>query len=107
MKKILIIVGVVLFATTARAETFGASLKPTPSVTLFGQTIKWPIPSLCLGKAAGVLPDAKVSAKGISFKIPYLAIDIPLPSFILRYKTNEVELKLGEVNKVVHVHEER
>lgn len=103
MKKILIIVGVVLFATTARAETlFGASLKPTPSVTLFGQTIKWPIPSLCLGKAAGVLPDAKVSAKGISFKIPYLAIDIPLPSFILRYKTNEVELKLGEVNKVVH-----
>jgi hypothetical protein len=99
MKKILIIIGVVLFATTARAETFGASLKPTPNVTLFGQTIKWPIPSLCLGKAAGVLPDAKVSAKGISFKIPYLAIDIPLPSLILGFSTNKVELKLGEVNK--------
>jgi len=106
MKKILIIVGVVLFATTARAETFGASLKPVPSVTLFGQTLKWPIPSLCLGKAAGVLPDARVSAEGVSFKLPWLAVDIPLPSFVLRYKTNVVELKLGEVNKVVHIHEE-
>ena len=97
-KKYLIILGVVLFATTARAETFGASLKPVPNVTLFGQTIKWGIPSLCLGKAAGVLPDAKVSADGISFKLPWIAVDIPLPSFILGFKTNRVELKLGEVN---------
>jgi hypothetical protein len=99
MKKILLIVGVALFATTAGAETFGASLKPVPNVTLFGQTIKWGIPSLCLGKAAGVLPDANISSKGINFKIPYLAVDIPLPSLILGFKTNKVELKLGEVNK--------
>jgi hypothetical protein len=111
MKKILLIIGVALFATTASANgkkpsVFGASLKPVPSVTLFGQTLKWEIPSLCLGKAAGVLPDARVSAEGISFKLPWLAVDIPLPSFVLRYKTNKVELKLGEVNKVAHVHEE-
>jgi len=99
MKKILLIVGVALFATTARAETFGASLKPVPNVTLFGQTIKWGIPSLCVGKAAGVLPDARVSAEGISFKLPWLAVDIPLPSLILGFKTNKVELKLGEVNR--------
>jgi len=99
MKKILLIVGVALFATTARAETFGASLKPVPNVTLFGQTIKWGIPSLCLGKAAGVLPDARVSAEGISLKLPWLAVDIPLPSLILGFKTNKVELKLGEVNR--------
>jgi hypothetical protein len=77
---------------------FGASLKPVPSVTLFGQTIKWGIPSLCLGKAAGVLPDARVSAEGISFKLPWLAVDIPLPSLILGVKGNRVELKLGEVD---------
>ncbi len=99
MKKILLIVGVALFATTARAETFGASLKPVPNVTLFGQTIKWGIPSLCVGKAAGVLPDARVSAEGISLKLPWLAVDIPLPSLILGFKTNKVELKLGEVNR--------
>jgi hypothetical protein len=98
MKKILLIVGVALFATTAGAETFGASLKPVPNVTLFGQTIKWGIPSLCLGKAAGVLPDAKVSAEGVSFKLPWIAVDIPLPSLILGFKTNRVELKLGEVD---------
>lgn len=102
MKKILLTIGVALLATTARAETFGASLKPIPSVTLFGQTIKWGIPSLCLGKAAGVLPDANVSSKGVSFKIPYLALDIPLPSITLGVKGKKVELKLGEVNTSVH-----
>jgi len=104
MKKILLIIGVALFATTANANgkkpsVFGAHLKPVPSVTLFGQTIKWEIPSLCLGKAAGVLPDAKISAERISFKIPYLAIDIPLPSLVLGVGTNRVEVKLGEINK--------
>ena len=102
MKKILFIIGVALFATTASANgkkpsVFGASLKPVPNVTLFGQTIKWGIPSLCLGKAAGVLPDARVSAEGISFKLPWLAIDIPLPSLTLGVKGKKVELKLGEV----------
>ena len=64
MKKISIIIGALLLtAATANAGLFGAALKPDPSVTLFGQKISWPIPSLCVGAKAGVLPDAGISPK--------------------------------------------
>lgn len=104
MKKLILIIGVALFATTASANgkkpsAFGASLKPTPNVTLFGQKISWPIPSLCLGAKAGVTPDASVSSDGLKFKIPYLSLELPFPSLLLGTKTNKVQLKLGEVNK--------
>jgi len=102
MKKVLLTVGVVLFAATAEAgDKFGASLKPNPQVTLFGQKISWPIPSLCLGAKAGVTPDAKVSADGVKFRIPYLELDLPFPSLTLGTKDKKVELKLGEINKSV------
>jgi hypothetical protein len=103
MKKLILIIGVALFATTASANgkkpsAFGASLKPIPNVTLFGQKISWPIPSLCLGAKAGVTPDASVSSDGIKLKIPYLSLELPFPSLNLGFKTNRIELKLGEVN---------
>ena len=100
MKKILLTVGVVLFATTASAgDKFGASLKPNPQITLFGQNLSWPIPSLCLGAKAGVTPDAEVSPDGVKFRIPYLEVQLPFPTLNLGIKDKRVELKLGEVNK--------
>jgi len=106
MKKYLILItAFVLLSGSANAgELFGAGLKPKPNFTLFGQTITWPIPSLCVGKAAGVLPDAKVSSDGISVKLPWLAIDIPFPSLILNLGKDKpkIELKLGAVNKSEH-----
>jgi len=100
MKRLILTIGAVLFATTASAETIGASLKPVPRVTIFGQTFKCRIPSVCLGAAAGVLPDAKLSAEGVNIKLPYFAVDIPFPSLILAAKGKEVEVKLGEIKKV-------
>jgi hypothetical protein len=100
MKKIIMISAFLLLAGTASAgETFGASLKPTPNLTLFGQKISWPIPSLCLGAKAGVTSDASVSSDGIKFKIPYLALELPFPALTLGFRNNQIELKLGEVNK--------
>ena len=100
MKRIIIIGALLLTAATANAgDLFGAALKPKPSVTLFGQTLTWPIPSLCVGGKAGVLPDAKVSPEGLNFKIPYLAIDIPFPSLQMKSGTNLVEVKLGAIEK--------
>tara|TARA_X000001382_G_scaffold114533_2_gene92905 strand:+ start:128 stop:454 length:327 start_codon:yes stop_codon:yes gene_type:complete len=97
-----IIGALLLTAATANAgDMFGAALKPTPAVTLFGQTLTWPIPSLCVGAKAGVTPNADVSADGINFKIPYLAVEIPFPSLLLKAgKDNpSIEVKLGAVNK--------
>ena len=97
-----IIGALLLTAATANAGLFGAALKPKPSVTLFGQTLTWPIPSLCVGGKAGVLPDAKVSPEGLNFKIPYLAVDIPFPSLKMKAGTNTVEVKLGAVERSEH-----
>ena len=99
MKKLIILSAALLTVGTVSAgETFGASLKPTPNVTLFGQKISWPIPSLCLGAKAGVTPDASVSSDGVKIKIPYFSLELPFPSLSLGFKTNRIELKLGEVN---------
>tara|TARA_R110000824_G_scaffold318577_1_gene505712 strand:+ start:162 stop:482 length:321 start_codon:yes stop_codon:yes gene_type:complete len=102
MKRISIIIGALLLtAATANAGLFGAALKPDPSVTLFGQTLSWPIPSLCIGAKAGVLPDAGVSPKGINLKVPYLSLDLPFPSLTLKAgkEGKPVEVKLGAIEK--------
>ena len=101
MKKTLTLIGL-LCAINANADgLFGAALKPNPSVTLFGQKLTWPIPSLCVGAKAGVTPNADVSADGINFKIPYLSVEIPFPSLLLKAgKDNPtIEVKLGAINK--------
>ena len=106
MKMIKYIIGALLLtAATANAgDLFGGSLKPTPSITLFGQKISWPIPSLCIGAKAGVLPDAGVSPDGLNIKVPYIALDLPFPSLTLSMGKDKpkVELKLGSVDKTEH-----
>jgi len=101
-QKFMVLLAGLLLTGTANAEgLFGAGLKPKPNLTLFGQKVVWPIPSLCVGGKAGVLPDANVSADGISFKIPWFAVDLPFPTLTLSLGKDKpkVELKLGEVNK--------
>ena len=104
MKGLKYIIGALLLtAATANAgELFGAAWKPKPAVTLFGQTIAWAMPSLCVGAKAGVLPDAKVSPEGINLKIPYLSVEVPFPSLTVKAGTNTVEMKLGAVNRSEH-----
>ena len=104
MKRTKYIIGALLLtAATANAgDMFGAALKPKPSVTLFGQTLTWPIPSLCVGGKAGVVPEAKVSPEGINLKIPYLSIEVPFPSLKMKAGTNTVEVKLGAVERNEH-----
>ena len=101
MKKTLIVIGL-FCAVNAHADgLFGAGLKPNPSITLFGQKLTWPIPSLCIGAKAGVIPDAGVGPEGINFKIPYFSVELPFPSLTLKAGKDSpsVEVKLGAVNK--------
>lgn len=106
MKMRLLIIGVFLLgAVNASAgNLFGAGWKPKPSITLFGQKLAWPLPSLCLGAKAGVLPDAGISPDGLNFKIPYLALEIPFPSLVLSLGKDKakVEIKAGAINKTEH-----
>lgn len=103
--RIILIGTLLLMASSVKAgDLFGGSLKPTPSVTLFGQKLNWPIPSLCVGAKAGVLPDAGISPEGINVKIPYLSLDLPFPSLTLSVGKDKakLELKPGSVEKTSH-----
>ena len=104
MKRALILIGLFCAVSVNADGLFGAKLKPTPSVTLFGQKISWPIPSLCIGAKAGVVPDAGISSDGVNFKIPYLSLELPFPSLTLKAgkAAPAVELKLGAINKAEH-----
>jgi len=106
MKKTIVLIGTLLLlaASVEAGDLFGGSLKPSPSVTLFGQKISWPIPSLCLGAEAGVLPDAGISPRGINLKIPFLALDLPFPSLTLSLGGNKTKLEIrpGSVEKTAH-----
>tara|TARA_Y100001963_G_scaffold64718_1_gene90127 strand:- start:62 stop:385 length:324 start_codon:yes stop_codon:yes gene_type:complete len=104
MKKTLVLVGALLVSASSvnASDLFSAGWKPKPSVTLFGQKITWPLPSLCVGAKAGVLPDAGISPDGLNFKIPYLSLDFPFPSFTVKAGGKTAELKLGSVNKSEH-----
>jgi hypothetical protein len=103
--KYILLGALLLCVGSVRADgLFSAGWKPSPSITLFGQKLSWPIPSLCVGKAAGVLPDAGVSPDGVNLKLPYFALNIPFPSLTVKLgkDATEVELKLGEINKSEH-----
>ena len=106
MKKQIVLIGTLLLlaASVEAGDLFGGSLKPTPSVTLFGQKLSWPIPSLCVGAKAGVLPDAGISPEGVNLKIPYLALDLPFPSLTLSVGKDKAKLELrpGSVEKTSH-----
>ena len=104
-KKLIILLGALLFTVTAEAgDLFGGGWKPKPNLTVFGQKIVWPLPSICLGAKAGVLPDASISPEGVNFKIPYLAVDLPFPSVTLSAGKDKakLELKPGSVSKSEH-----
>ena len=84
---ILSIMAIMLVSTnSAQAGWFGADWKPTPTVKAFWQELKWPMPSLCLGAKAGVTPDAKLTTKGATLKLPYFSVDLPFPSITLGTK---------------------
>jgi len=104
MKKKLLLVGALLFTASSvnAGDLFGAAWKPKPSITLFGQTITWALPSICVGAKAGVLPDAGISPDGVNIKIPYLSLDLPFPTLTVKAGGKQAELKLGAIDKSEH-----
>lgn len=84
----------------ANAAWFGASVKPDPSITLFGQTLTVPVPSLTVGKAAGSSFDASAcSAKGASLTLPYFKVGVRSPKLTVGVKDAKVSLSANGVDK--------
>lgn len=82
------------------AGWFGASVKPDPSITLFGQTLTVPIPSLVVGKAAGTSFDASAcSVKGASLTLPWIKVGVQSPKLTVGIKDAKVSLSTNGIKK--------
>ena len=104
MKKTLITLSIAavfaLSAQSANAGWFGASFGKTPSVTLFGQTLTVPVPSLTLGSDAGTSVSASASSsKGVSAALPFIKLGVKSPTLTVGAKGNKVNVSAAGVKK--------
>jgi hypothetical protein len=103
MKKLsltLIVAALTAFSANANAGWFGASFSKTPSVTLFGQTLTVPVPSLTLGADAGTSVSASASSnKGISASIPFVKLGVKSPTLTVGAKDKKVNVSAAGVKK--------
>lgn len=103
MKKLsltLIVAALTAFSANANAGWFGASFSKTPSVTLFGQTLTVPVPSLTLGADAGTSVSASASSnKGISASIPFVKLGVKSPTLTVGAKDKKINVSAAGVKK--------
>ena len=86
-------------AQSANAGWFGASFGSAPSVTLFGQTLTVPVPSVTLGPAAGTSVDAKASSGGASLALPWCMVGAKSPSLTVGVKEAKVNVSTAGIKK--------
>lgn len=82
-----------------RAGWFGASLGSAPNVTLFGQTLAIPIPSVVLGPDAGTSVDVKASSGGASLSLPWCKIGVRSPSLTVGVKGSKLAVTTSGIKK--------
>jgi hypothetical protein len=102
MKKLVIIAMTAAFFACstgqANAGWFGAEFGSKPSLTLFGQKLTVPIPSLILGAAAGTSVSASASSeKGVSLSLPFLKFGVKSPELSLGLKGKKLNVSVAGV----------
>jgi hypothetical protein len=90
---------VVSSASTVNAGWFGASFGTEPSVTLFGQTLTVPVPSVVLGAAAGTSVKGNVSSGGASLALPFIKVGIKSPKLTVGVKDAKINVSSSGVKK--------
>lgn len=83
----------------AKAGWFGASLGSAPSVTLFGQTLAIPVPSVVLGPAAGTSVDVKASSGGASLSLPWCKVGVKSPSLTVGVKGSKIAITTSGIKE--------
>jgi len=99
ISKLLVIGALLLSASAAEAGWFGASFGSAPSVTLFGQTLTVPVPSVVLGPAAGTSVAAKVSSGGGSLSLPWVNVGAKSPSLTVGVKGAKHTVTVSGIKK--------
>ena len=101
MKKLIILTGMcfALATSSAQAELFSAGISPAPTVTVLGQKVTWPLPSLALGSKAGEGVDANLSTRGFRFRVPFFAVSVPFPHAVVGVKDAKISVGAHGIKK--------
>lgn len=97
ISKLVVIGALLLSVSAAEAGWFGASFGPAPSVTVFGQTLSVPVPSVVLGPAAGASVAAKASSGGASLSLPWFKVSAKSPSLTVGVKGAKINVSTSGV----------
>ena len=90
---------VVSSASTVNAGWFGASFGTEPSVTLFGQTLTVPVPSVVLGAEAGTSVKGSVSSGGARISLPFIRVGVRSPKLTVGVKDAKISVTTSGVRK--------
>ena len=103
MKKTIVtlLVAAAFFAGSDRASAgwFGASFGTEPSVTLFGQTLTVPIPSVVLGADAGTSVRGSVSSGGARISLPFIKVGVRSPKLTVGVKDAKLDVSTSGIRK--------
>ena len=81
------------------AGWFGASFGTEPSVTLFGQTLTVPLPSVVLGAEAGTSVRGGISSGGARISLPFIRVGVRSPKLTVGVKDAKVNITTSGVHK--------
>ena len=103
MKKTIVtlLVAAAFFAGSDRASAgwFGASFGTEPSITLFGQTLTVPVPSVVLGAEAGTTVKGSVSSGGARVSLPFIRVGVRSPKLTVGAKDAKISVTTSGVHK--------
>ena len=103
MKKTIItlLVAAAFFAGSDRANAgwFGASFGTEPSITLFGQTLTVPLPSVVLGAEAGTSVRGGISSGGARISLPFIRVGVRSPKLTVGIKDAKVSVTTSGIHK--------
>ena len=96
---LLIAIAFAASSSTASAGWFGAKFGTAPSLTLFGQTLTVPIPSVVLGAAAGTSVSGSASTSGASVSLPFIKVGVKTPKLTVGVPGAKISVTAGGIKK--------
>lgn len=99
ISKLVVVGALLLSVSAAEAGWFGASFGPAPSVTVFGQTLSVPVPSVVLGPAAGASVAAKASSGAASLSLPWFKVSAKSPTLTVGVKGAKINVSTSGVKE--------
>jgi len=84
---------------TVNAGWFSASFGSEPSITLFGQTLTIPVPSVVIGAEAGTSVKGSVSSGGARLALPFIKVGVRSPKLTVGVKGSKLNVSTSGIEE--------